>query len=152
LELLVVGRLREGQTMEELNRLGIRDRVKFVSGLSGEDIRDLYAEATIAVSPSVYEGFGFPAGEALSCGVPLVATNGGSLPEVVGDAGIIVPHSNPPALAKAIDALLKDPTRREKMSTKARQHILGSFKWERCARDVVALYRRTLAAHHGISL
>ena len=139
LELLVVGRLREGQTMEELNRLGIRERVKFVSGLSGEDIRDLYAEATIAVSPSVYEGFGFPAGEALSCGVPLVATDGGSLPEVVGDAGIIVPHSNPPALAEAIDALLKDPARREKMSVKARQHILDSFKWERCARDVVAL-------------
>ena len=146
LELLVVGRLREGQTMDELNRLGIRNRVKFVSGLSGEDIRDLYAEATIAVSPSVYEGFGFPAGEALSCGVPLVATDGGSLPEVVGDAGIIVPHSNPAALARAIDALLRDENRRDDMSVKARQHILDNFKWERCAREVVQLYRQTIAA------
>ena len=103
LELLVVGRLREGQTMDELNRLGIRDRVQFISGLSGEEIRDLYAEATIAISPSVYEGFGFPAGEALSCGVPLIATDGGSLPEVVGNAGIIVPHSNP-ALPKPLTA------------------------------------------------
>ncbi len=146
LELVVVGRLREGQTMDELNRLGIRDRVKFISGLSGEDIRDLYAEATIAVSPSVYEGFGFPAGEALSCGVPLVATDGGSLPEVVGDAGIVVPHSNPPALARAIDGLLRDEDRRADMSVKARQHILDNFKWERCARDVVQLYRQTIAA------
>ena len=146
LELEVVGRLREGQTMDELNRLGIRDRVKFISGLSGEDIRDLYAEATIAVSPSVYEGFGFPAGEALSCGVPLVATDGGSLPEVVGDAGIVVPHSNPPALARAIDGLLRDENRRADMSVKARQHILDNFKWERCARDVVQLYRQTIAA------
>ena len=146
LELVVVGRLREGQTMDELNRLGIRDRVKFISGLSGEDIRDLYAEATIAVSPSVYEGFGFPAGEALSCGVPLVATDGGSLPEVVGDAGIVVPHSNPPALARAIDGLLRDENRRADMSVKARQHILDNFKWERCARDVVQLYRQTIAA------
>ena len=146
LELVVVGRLREGQTMDELNRLGIRDRVKFVSGLSGEDIRDLYAEATIAVSPSVYEGFGFPAGEALSCGVPLVATDGGSLPEVVGDAGIVVPHSNPPALARAIDALLRDENRRADMSVKARQHILDNFKWERCAREVVQLYRQTIVA------
>ena len=146
LELVVVGRLREGQTMDELNRLGIRDRVKFISGLSGEDIRDLYAEATIAVSPSVYEGFGFPAGEALSCGVPLVATDGGSLPEVVGDAGIVVPHSNPPALARAIDGLLRDEDRRTDMSVKARQHILDNFKWERCARDVVQLYRQTIAA------
>jgi glycosyltransferase involved in cell wall biosynthesis len=138
--------LREGQTTDELNRLGIRDRVKFISGLSGEDIRDLYAEATIAVSPSVYEGFGFPAGEALSCGVPLVATDGGSLPEVVGDAGIVVPHSNPPALARAIDGLLRDEDRRADMSVKARQHILDNFKWERCARDVVQLYRQTIAA------
>ena len=152
LELLVVGRLREGQTMTLLNKLGIRDRVKFVSGLSGEEIRDYYAEATIAISPSVYEGFGFPAGEALSCGVPTIATTGGSLPEVVGDAGLVVPHSNPPALAEAIDALLKDPQRRAKMSVQARQHILDRFKWERCARDVVALYRQTLAAHHGVSL
>ncbi len=152
LELLVVGRLREGQTMQLLNKLGIRDRVKFVSGLTSEDIRDLYAEATIAVSPSVYEGFGFPAGEALSCGVPTIATTGGSLPEVVGDAGLVVPHSNPPALAEAIDALLKDPARREAMSKKARQHILDNFKWERCARDVVALYRKTLAAHHKVSV
>ncbi|MGB1117622.1 MAG: glycosyltransferase family 4 protein [Parvibaculales bacterium] len=146
LELVVVGRLREGQTMDELNRLGIRDRVKFISGLSGEDIRDLYAEATIAVSPSVYEGFGFPAGEALSCGVPLVATDGGSLPEVVGDAGIVVPHSNPPALACAIDGLLRDEDLRADMSVKARQHILDNFKWERCAREVVQLYRQTIAA------
>ena len=145
LELVVVGRLREGQTMDELNRLGIRDRVKFISGLSGEDIRDLYAEATIAVSPSVYEGFGFPAGEALSCGVPLVATDGGSLPEVVGDAGIVVPHSNPPELARAIDGLLRDEDRRADMSVKARQHILDNFKWERCARNVVQLYRQTIA-------
>mgnify|MGYP001280162298 FL=1 len=146
LELVVVGRLREGQTMDELNRLGIRDRVKFISGLSGEDICDLYAEATIAVSPSVYEGFGFPAGEALSCGVPLVATDGGSLPEVVGDAGIVVPHSDPPALARAIDGLLRNEDRRAKMSVKARQHILDKFKWERCAREVVQLYRQTIVA------
>jgi glycosyltransferase involved in cell wall biosynthesis len=148
LELVVVGRLREGQTMQELNKLGIRDRVKFVSGLSGEALRDLYAEATIAVSPSVYEGFGFPAGEALSCGVPLVATNGGSLPEVVGDAGIVVPHSNPPALADAIDALLNDPEKRAEMSIKARQHILDKFKWERCALEVVDMYRETIARFH----
>ena len=148
LELLVVGRLREGQTMQELDKLGIRNRVKFVSGLSGEELRDLYAEATIAVSPSVYEGFGFPAGEALSCGVPLVATNGGSLPEVVGDAGVVVPHSNPPALAEAIDALLNDPERRQQMSVTARQHILDKFKWSRCANEVVDMYRDTIARFH----
>ncbi len=152
LELLVVGRLREGQTMDLLNRLGIRDRVKFASGLTGQEICDLYAEATIAISPSVYEGFGFPAGEALSCGVPTIATTGGSLPEIIGDAGVIVPHSNADALAEAIDDLLRHPDKRAQMSAKARRHILDNFKWERCARDVVALYRQTIAAHHGVNL
>ncbi|MBE8191436.1 MAG: glycosyltransferase family 4 protein, partial [Alphaproteobacteria bacterium] len=148
LELLVIGRLREGPTMTELNRLGLRDRVKFVSDLSGEEIRDLYAQSTIAVSPSVYEGFGFPAGEALACGVPLVSTNGGSLPEIVGDAGVIVPHSNPAALADAIDDLLCNPEKRAVLSKKGRAHILAHFKWERCARDVVSLYRQIMAAQN----
>ena len=93
LKLIVIGRLREGPTEKELKKEGIKEKVKFVSNLTGRQIAELYAESTIAVSPSVYEGFGFPAGEAMSCGIPLVSTNGGSLPEVVGDAGIIVPHS-----------------------------------------------------------
>jgi len=145
LELLIIGRLREGQTKKELQRRGLLERVRFVSDLSFEDIRDLYAEATIAVSPSVYEGFGFPAGEALSCGVPLVATNGGSLPEVVGDAGLVVPHSNPAALAEAIDTLLNDPKRRDAMSKPARQHILKNFTWDRTAKEVADMYRATMA-------
>lgn len=144
LELIVIGNLREGQTKHELERLNLRDRVIFKSGLSSENIRDLYAKATIAVVPSVYEGFGFPAGEALACGVPLVATNGGSLPEIVGNAGIIVPHSNPNALADAINTLLNDTQYRNALATKARPHILENFKWERCAREVTDMYCETI--------
>ena len=152
LELVVVGSLREGPTMQELEKRGIRDRVQFISSLDEEDIRKLYAEATIAVSPSVYEGFGFPAGEALSCGVPLVSTDGGSLPEVVGDAGIIVPHSNPPALAQAIADLLNNPDKRDALSVKGRKHILENFTWSRCAQEVVDMYRATIAKNANIQL
>ena len=106
LQLIVIGRLRDGPTSRELEKRGIKERVKFVKDLTGDEIAKLYAESTIAVSPSVYEGFGFPAGEAMSCGIPLVSTNGGSLPEVVGDAGIIVDHSNPKALLEGIKFLL----------------------------------------------
>lgn len=145
LELLVVGDLREGPTMRELEKRGIRDRVTFVSGLDEEDIRKLYAEATMAVSPSVYEGFGFPAGEALSCGVPLVSTDGGSLPEIVGDAGIVVPHSNPEALAGAVADLLNNPGKRDELSLRGRKRILENFTWSRCAGEVVDMYRATMA-------
>ena len=98
LQLVVIGKLREGPTSKELDKKGIREKVRFVSDLTSDEIAQLYAESTIAVSPSVYEGFGFPAGEAMSCGIPLVSTNGGSLPEVVGDAGIVVNHSDPLSL------------------------------------------------------
>jgi glycosyltransferase involved in cell wall biosynthesis len=144
LKLKVIGRLREGNTTDELRAFGIMDKVEFVGGVTDEQIAEIYAEATIAISPSVYEGFGFPCGEAMSCGTPVIATTGGSLPEVVGDAGIIVPHSNPPALAKAIGAMLDDKDMRDRYGHAGRQRILDNFKWERAAREVTDIYRQTI--------
>ncbi len=145
LKLRVIGRLREGNTSDELRELGIMDKVEFIGGITDEQITEIYNEATIAISPSVYEGFGFPAGEAMSCGTPVIATNGGSLPEVVGDAGIVVQHSNPAALATAIGALLDDPEARARLGAAGRERILAKFKWERAAREVTEIYRQTIA-------
>lgn len=145
LKLKVIGRLREGNTSDELRAFGIMDKVEFIGGITDEQITEIYAEATIAVSPSVYEGFGFPCGEAMSCGTPVIATTGGSLPEVVGDAGLVVPHSNPPALAQAIATLLDDPELRARLGAAGRERILKNFKWERAAREVTEIYRQTIA-------
>ena len=144
LKLKVIGRLREGNTSDELRQYGIMDKVEFVGGITDEEITEIYAEATIAISPSVYEGFGFPCGEAMSCGTPVIATTGGSLPEVVGDAGLIVPHSNPPALANAIGTILDDKDLRDRLGHAGRQRILDNFKWERAAREVTEIYRQTI--------
>ena len=145
LKLKVIGRLREGNTSDELRAFGIMDKVEFVGGITDEQITEIYAEATMAISPSVYEGFGFPCGEAMSCGTPVIATTGGSLPEVVGDAGLVVPHSNPPALAQAIATLLDDPELRARLGAAGRERILKNFKWERAAREVTEIYRQTIA-------
>jgi len=147
LELLVVGKLREGQTSKLLDELGIRDKVKFVSGLSSDDIAKLYAEATIAVAPSVYEGFGFPPGEAMACGVPTIVTDGGALPEVVGEAGIVVPKQNPEALADAIGALLDDPARQKQLGAAGRQRIHDKFLWSRTAQNVTQVYLKAIDAN-----
>ncbi len=149
LELVVVGKLREGYTERMLTRLGIKDRVQFKSDLSDLDIIKMYATATIAVCPSVYEGFGFPAGEAMACGVPIVSTTGGSLPEVVGDAGLLVPPKNPTALAGAIAELLRDPAKRDALGIKARRRILKTFQWDNAAQELVAVYRKAIADAHG---
>lgn len=149
LELHVVGKLREGYTERKLTKLGIKDRVAFKSDLSDQDIVEMYAEATMAVCPSVYEGFGFPAGEAMACGVPIVSTTGGSLPEVVGDAGILVPPKDPGALANAIAELLRDPARRDNLGAQARRRILKTFQWDNAAQELVAVYRKAIADAHG---
>jgi glycosyltransferase involved in cell wall biosynthesis len=93
----------------------------------------------------VYEGFGLPAGEAMACGVPVVSTDGGALPEVVGDAGVIVPAKNVDALADAIAALLRDPARREALGARGKQRIEENFCWQVCARQMTEYYRQVLA-------
>ena len=146
LELLLVSKPKPGGKTERLVRyLGIQDRVQFVSGISTAQMVHYYAEATIAVVPSVYEGFGLPAGEAMACGVPVVSTDGGALPEVVGDAGVIVPAKSVDALAGAIDDLLQNPIRRDVLGAKGRERILDKFCWNVCAGQMVDYYEQVLA-------
>ena len=144
LELIVIGKLRDGPTSKELNKRGIKNKVKFVSDLTSNQIAELYAESTIAVSPSVYEGFGFPAGEAMSCGIPLVSTNGGSLPEVVGDAGIIVNHSDPASLYQGIKQLLDNDEKRLVYGKMGRKRVLDKFTWKRAAQELVNVYKEAI--------
>jgi glycosyltransferase involved in cell wall biosynthesis len=145
LELLLVSKPQPGGDTEKLVRtLGIQDKVQFVNGISTELMVRYYAEAAIAVCPSVYEGFGLPAGEAMACGVPIVSTDGGALPEVVGDAGVIVPAKNADALAAAIDELLQDPQRRDELSAKAMQRIDDHFCWHVCAQQMTDYYHQVM--------
>ncbi|MFT5482430.1 MAG: glycosyltransferase involved in cell wall biosynthesis [Halieaceae bacterium] len=146
LELLLVGKARPGGHTERLiDRLDIKDAIIFVSRISTEDMVKYYAEATIAVVPSVYEGFGLPAGEAMACGVPVVSTNGGALPEVVGDAGIQVPVRDAEAIAVAVKQLLENAALRESYAQAGRQRILDKFCWQVAARQMVAYYREVLS-------
>jgi glycosyltransferase involved in cell wall biosynthesis len=150
LELVVIGSPKPGGDTEKLlDRLGLSERVRFVSGVSTEELVRLYAEAAIAVVPSVYEGFGLPAGEAMACGTPVVSTNGGALPEVVGDAGIQVPVRDCSALAAAISELLENPERREKMGRLGRERIESQFCWRMVANQMTGYYREVIERANG---
>ncbi len=147
LELLVVSKPKPGGKTEKLvRRLGIEGRVRFVNGISTSQMVAYYAQASIAVVPSVYEGFGLPAGEAMACGVPVVSTDGGALPEIVGDAGVIVPAKDVDALAAAIDGLLRDPQRRRELGERGIRRIEERFCWNVCARQMTQYYREVLAS------
>lgn len=145
LELVVIGRLREGPTRDLLRVLDLTDRVQFVSGLTRQQVVEEYAKATICVTPSLYEGFGLPAAEAMSCGAPVVATDGGALPEVVGDGGVIVRRGDVDALADAIAQLLADPAKRAALSEAGRRRARQAFNWDRAAEAYEAVLRRAVA-------
>ena len=150
LELVVVGKPRPGGDTERLlKRLALQDKVQFVSGISTEEMVRLYAEATLAVVPSVYEGFGMPATEAMACAVPVVSTDGGALPEVVGDAGVTVPASDYCALERAIAGLLEDPQRRADLGRAGRERMERQFCWQLAAGEMTDYYREVIARANG---
>jgi glycosyltransferase involved in cell wall biosynthesis len=102
------------------------------------------------VIPSVYEGFGLPAGEAMACGVPVISTTGGALPEVVGDAGILVPPADPAALAGAIRELLANPDRAQRLGQAGYQRVIRRFTWEKAAEHTVEAYREAIDDHRRL--
>lgn len=142
LRLVILGKLnKEGVTDRLIDQLGIRQRLIFLSRIETTEVVRQYAESTLVVVPSLYEGFGFPAGEAMACGVPVIATDGGALPEVVGDAGITVPVRDPAAIAGAITHLLANPAERDRLGRAGRERIVSRFSWQVAAKTMVETYR-----------
>ena len=140
--LVVVGRPQAGgETTRLVRSLGLEGAVRFVSGVPTSELVDLYAHATLAVVPSLYEGFSLPAVEAMACEVPLVATSAGALPEVVGDAGVLVPPGDSEAMAAALLRLLEDEPLRRTLGAGGRRRALAQFSWDRTAERTTEVYR-----------
>ncbi len=144
IDLIVIGQPQpKGRVAMALDRLGLTDIVTTISGVSDEELARLYGEAEIAIVPSLYEGFSLPAIEAMSCGVPVVATTGGALPEVVGtsgETGLLVEPNNPEALVAAISQLLDDAELRERLGANGRRRVMERFTWKVTARGTAACY------------
>ncbi len=122
--------------------LGLEGRVTFLDSLSTEELVRQYNRAQLLVSPSLYEGFGLPAAEALACGTPVVATTAGALREIVDDgvSGRLVPPADVQALAEAIETLLEDPERCRAMGEAGARRVRERFSWRRTAEEIAALY------------
>jgi len=146
--LTVLGRLRESPAKAALEAHGLSNAVEFVSGLDPADVAVLYRRAHVLAAPSLFEGFGFPAAEAMACGTPVVVSDGGALPEIVGDGGLVTPKKNPEALAEALLGVLNDPAERARLSTAGRRRAVGAFRWEAHAQAAANLYRQAMADAH----
>lgn len=145
IKLTVVGTPKKNGAIEQLVReLSLKDCVHFTGRIEYEEFATYYAKATMAVIPSVYEGFGMPAGEAMACGVPVISTTGGALPEVVGDAGVLVPPADTAALENAITGLLDNPEMRCRLGEAGLKRVKNAFTWCHAAKKTVDIYRDTI--------
>src|SRR5215211_6602543 len=149
--LVVIGKpKRRGRIAALIETLALTDAVQFVSGVTTERIVELYAEAEVACVPSLYEGFSLPAVEAMACGVPVVATTGGAVPEVVGrdgQTGLLVPPGDRSALAASILRALGDPELRARIGAAGRDRALRTFTWRATAAGTVEQWRLLLEDH-----
>jgi glycosyltransferase involved in cell wall biosynthesis len=147
-ELVLLGEARRGgAAARTLRELGLEDTVRFVQGIDDAAVVRNYAEAEVAVVPSLYEGFSIPALQAMFCGVPLVATTAGALPEVAGrdgDTALLVPPGDATALAQAIGRLLDDPALRRRLSEAALRRSRARYSWRATARATAEVYREVL--------
>lgn len=147
LQLTVIGKLKEeGDTQKELATLQLTDVVTFKSGISNQELVEEYARAQIAVVPSLYEGFGLPAAEAMACGVPLICSDGGALPEVVGNGARLVAAGSVELLAVALRELLNQPEQRAQLGDRGREHILQQLSWDCVGRKMQDYYVQLIQA------
>ncbi|MGA0389089.1 MAG: glycosyltransferase family 4 protein [Ilumatobacteraceae bacterium] len=147
ISLTIIGRPKPGKSMDLIDRYNLHPHIEFVSGVSDERIVELYAEAELAVVPSLYEGFSLPAIEAMCTGTPLVATDGGALPEVTGADGETVfrcTAGDVSSLATSIRQALDQPEARAAIGIAGRQRVTERWSWRHCAELTVAQYREVL--------
>jgi glycosyltransferase involved in cell wall biosynthesis len=125
----------------EVERNGLVDHVIFPGYVDAEELPEWYGAATVFVYPSLYEGFGLPALEAMACGTPVVVSNASSLPEVVGEAGLQVDPHRPDELAETLAEVLQSKDKREQMAAAGLRQA-ASFTWARSADQLMSIYRR----------
>ncbi len=122
-------------------RLDIDDRVRWLGNVPAPDLPGVYGSADVLLMPSLYEGFGLPALEAMACGTPVVASNAGALPEILGDAGLLAHPLDVDGLAAQVTRVLTEPGLRAEMRHRGITRA-ANFAWERTAQATLEVYRR----------
>jgi glycosyltransferase involved in cell wall biosynthesis len=149
---VVVGKpTKDGPTDRLVRELSLGDRVRFVSGISDDELGRLLASAETAVVPSLYEGFSLPAVEHMASGTPLVASRTGALPEVVGDAAVLVEPGDAEELAATLRRLHDSPQERARVGEAGLRRVQERFTWRAVAAATVQHYRAAMDASRGTS-
>jgi len=141
-ELTIVGApMKDGYTEGLLEELKLYDCVTYTGKIETSELVQHYSTATMLVVPSIYEGFGLPAAEAMACGAPVISTTAGALPEVVGEAGILVPPGDTRAIVQAMKGLFDDENRRRQLGALGKERVARLFNWDNAAKETAEVYR-----------
>ena len=142
-KLVIVGRLgwMYDPTLRLVQSLGLTEQVHFTGYVDQPDLPAVYNLAEAFIYPSIYEGFGLPVLEAMACGTPVITTDVSSMPEIAGEAGVLVPPDDIPALAEAIERLCTSPDERQRLTALGLARA-AAFTWERTATQTLDVYRR----------
>lgn len=148
--LMVLGRAKEkGGIVKLISRLNLEEKISFRSGLSQSEVVSLYSSSHICVIPSLYEGFGFGAGEAMACGLPLISTQSGGLKEVIGQEAVIIEAASSEAIIKAVKDLFSNKEKQLALSRAGRKRMEKEFNWMKAAEAYEKIYSKTIKEFHN---
>ncbi len=145
MHLIVIGSIKEnGHTERLINELDIKDSVFFKSNITKAQITELYSTSSIAIVSSLYEGFGYPVIEAMSCEVPLIATNISSIPELVNDYATLVNSKNHKMISDSVKEIIMDYKKYKEIAINGRQHIIDRFNWAKITKQYESIIFKTI--------
>lgn len=151
IELLVIGTLRKGGHTDRLiKKLNLNERVTFKTGITKDEIAQEYAKSSVAIVSSLYEGFGYPVAEAMSCSIPLIATDVASIPEITDNFAILIPPKDSDAIRDSIRKILLEPDLYNKVAAKGRLHIKNKFNWQTIGKQYEELMNKVIKNHTTI--
>ena len=147
--LVVLGRAKKkGDIIKQISRLNLEDKISFHSGLSQSEVVSLYSSSHICVIPSLYEGFGFGAGEAMACELPLISTQSGGLREVIGQEAVVIESASSKAIVKAVRDLFSNKEKQLALSRAGRKRMENEFNWIKAAKTYEEIYSKTIKEFH----
>ena len=145
MHLVVIGNYKKnGHTERLIKKLGIDQDVIFKKNISKDEIKKLYSSSSIAIVSSLYEGFGYPVIEAMSCEVPIIATNVSSIPELVSDFGTLIEPKNENQLKKSIIKVMQNYDHFKDIAIKGRQHVIETFNWSKITSEYEKIIYETV--------
>lgn len=153
IHLVVIGSIKEnGHTQRLINELDLKDRVYFQSNITKAEITELYSTSSIAIVSSLYEGFGYPVIEAMSCEVPLIATNVSSIPELVSEYATLVDPKNHNMISDSVKEIILDYGKYKEIAINGRQHVIDRFNWAKITKEYENIIFKTIEKFNDANL